>query len=221
MRSQEFIAAMTASIALAAWVGGAPAAVAAPSQHSTAKSLSVDCSWLTEEGAVVFFNAQRFDGESGAFLFVESADSQLLLEGWGGSALFESGTVTSSVELTDVTTDPGTPAGTATVSVSRFPVGTPNVILVDDRTGNEVAKGTESHQGYAVSDVEVSIPGHAIVPDPDACHSTDITFDVRTNSPKARIYTSTEFVSSPCKVDAISSTEVLLGGKRLNQQSRS
>lgn len=211
MRKPVLIAALTASIALAAWSAGMAPAVAAPSVHSTGTSRSLDCSWLTNEGSVVFLGAQEFEGDTGAFLFVESADGPVL-EGWGGSAVFDEGGVFASVDLTDLTTEPPTPAGIATVSVSRVQKGAPSVIVLNDRQGNEVTKGTETHQDYAVSVVEVSVPGHTIIPDPTACTSTDITFDVRSNAPAATIYASSDVQALPCRIGTDPLTEALLSG---------
>jgi hypothetical protein len=210
VKARALVGALAVGVALSGGMMGTPIVSAAPSQHSDETSLGLSCSWLTEEGGTVFFGAQSFGDAAGSFLFVES-DEGLLLEGWEGSAQFDGSTVTASVEVTDVTTDPPTAAGTATVSASRTPDGAPDVITVDDRIGNEITKGTETHQTYAVSDVEVRVPGYTIVPDPYACASTDVTFDVRTNAPRGMVRTHSEYFSPICEVDDLP-TLVLLGG---------
>lgn len=210
MRLPRIVVALLAGVAVGGFVT-TPTAVAAPPTHTESVVDDLSCVFDTQEGAAVFFFAGASDGSAGSGMFVES-NGEVILDGQGGSAVF--GPVFSAtVTLIDLST--GQPVGDATVEATLAVVGEPQVEEVRERDGNSWTTGTVTTINYAVEVTSVTVPGFTVLPEADDCDASQITFDVRTTNPSARIFHIPDFGSDICPLEGLANGEVRLSGNEV------
>lgn len=206
------LAAIIATGGLLAASAIAPTASGAPSEHIVNEISDMSCVFETAETDLVFFGASASADGSGSFMFVETLDYELVLEGFEGSATFgEDGTFSAEVELIDVET--GEPAGTATVEGVRTVSGDPVTEEVRGRSGNSwEEKGTITTTDYDVDITSVTVPGYEVLVGDDDCTSQDLAFDVRSTNPSAQIYRDSGFQTKVCELEGLENGAVMLEG---------
>lgn len=208
------LAAALASGVLMAGLGAAPEASAARSEHIVNTIHDVSCVFETAETDLVYFGASASSstGEAGSFMYVETSDYEMVLEGFGGTAEFgEDGFFSAEVDLISLET--GESVGTARVEAVRAVAGEPVVSEVRDRPGNAWAeRGTVTTTDYEVEVTSVAVPGYAVQIGADDCTSQDLAFDVRTSNPEGAVYRDTGFESDVCQVEGLEFGEVMLSG---------
>jgi hypothetical protein len=204
-------AALTAGLLLAG-LAAAPHASAARSERIVNTISDVSCVFETAQTDLVYFGATASDFGSGSFMFVETLDFDMVLNGESGTAVFgEDGSFSAEVELFSVST--GEPVGTATVEAVRTAVGEPVTEEVRGRSGNSwEEKGTVTTTDYVVEVTSVTVPGYDVLIGDDDCTSQDLAFDVRSTNPAATIYRDSGFESDICRLDGLEFGEVMLDG---------
>jgi hypothetical protein len=185
---------------------------AAPLTRIVNTVTAVDCVFETVEGDYVFFAASStsLDGSSGSLMFVESPDFEMLLEGEGGTAIFDNGVFSAEVLLHDF--DTGEPVGVASVEATRTPSSEPVTERLRERSGNNWTIGTVTTTDYRVNIESVTVPGYTVLADDDDCTSQVIAFDVKTTNPDAQIYADSDFESAVCAIEGLPNGEVQLSG---------
>lgn len=201
------LAVIPAALALAA-TAFAPSAGAAPLVRIQNTVDDFSCVFATEEGPTVFFFGSSSDAGSGSAAFVEGED--LYLEGWEGTAVFGTNTLTASVEL--ATVPEGEPVGTVSLSATTT-LGEPTVEQVNDRSGNTWTRGTTTTSDYTFSDVVITIDGFTPILDDTTCTGQRTVFDIRSTDPASRVYRDSTLNSDPCPILGMEDAELLLSGQ--------
>jgi hypothetical protein len=185
---------------------------AAPLTRIVNTITDVSCVFETAEGDFVFFTASSTssDGSSGSLMFVESPDSEMLLEGEGGTATFNNGAFSAEVLLRDF--DTGDPVGLASVEATRTPSTEPVTVPVRERSGNSWTIGTMTTTDYRVDIESVTVPGYTVLANDDDCVSDVTTFDVKTTNPNAQINAASDFESAICTLEGLPNGAVQLSG---------
>lgn len=185
----------------------APPAAAGPQATTQNTVDDFSCVFATEEGATVFFFGSSSDAGSGSAAFVEGED--IYLEGWEGTAVFGTNTLSASVGLSTV--PEGEPVGTVSVSATTT-LGAPTVEQVNDRSGNTWTRGTITRADYTFSDVVITIDGFTPILTGTTCAGERTVFDVRSNDPASRVYRDSTLTSDPCTIRGMEDAELLLSG---------
>jgi hypothetical protein len=201
------LAVVPAALALAV-TALAPPAAAGPLVRIQNTVDDFSCVFDTQEGATVFFFGSSSDAGSGSAAFVEGED--LYLEGWEGTAVFGTNTLSASVGL--ATVPEGEPVGTVSVSATTT-LGGPTVEQVNDRSGNTWTRGTITTADYTYSDVVITIDGFTPILDDTTCTGQRTIFDVRSTDPASRIYRDSTLTSDPCPILGMEDAELLLSGQ--------
>jgi hypothetical protein len=170
-------------------------------------SYDMSCVFETREGPLVFFFAsQGISGRSGSGMFIESPDGQTLLT-WDrpGTASFDP-TFSARVDL--VEPQSGAPAGTASVA-ANLTAGESHTFDVRDRSGNAwQEKGTRTETDYAVSDVDVQVPGLTVKVRANDCSAMSTEFHVMTTNPSAELLRDVDFGTDICDVDGFGNAQI-------------
>jgi hypothetical protein len=184
-------------------------AVADAAEHVRNTVTDVSCAFQTAEGDSVFLyaSASSQDGTTDSAMFVETPDEQPILMGDGGSVVFGP-SFAANVFLYDFAT--GEPVGEASVTATMAPDGEPVVSEVRDRGGNTWAKGTMTSTEFTVTVTSVNVPGYTVLPDAADCSGSELTFDLLTTDPAARIYKTPDFRSAICALEGLPYGEVRL-----------
>ena len=185
---------------------------AAPLTRIVNTITDVSCVFETVEGDHVFFIASSTssDGSSGSLMFVESPDSEILLEGDGGTATFNNGAFSAEVQLYDF--DTREPVGVASVQGTRTPSAEPVTEALRERSGNSWTIGTVTTTDYRVDIESVTVPGYTVLANDDDCVSDVTTFDVKTTNPNAQINVASDFESAICTLEGLPDGAVQLSG---------
>ena len=210
--SARRLAAILATSGLLVASAAAPSAWGARSEHIVNEMTDLSCVFETAETDLVFFGASASSDGSGSFMFVETLDYELVMEGFGGTASFgDDGSFSAEIELISAST--GESVGTASVEGVRTQTDDPVTEEVRGRSGNSwEEKGTITTTDYSVEITSVSVPGYDVLLGDDDCTSQDLVFDVRTTNPSAQIHRDSGFSSEICELEGLDFGAVLLDG---------
>ncbi|MEU4604145.1 hypothetical protein AB0F43_14290 [Kribbella sp. NPDC023972] len=176
---------------------------------------SVSCVFETARGDYVFFGAtaNTLDAASGSYMFVETADYDMVAEGWEGTAVFAGdGSFAADVELLDSDTEE--PLGLASVEATRTLLAAPVTEDLQERSGNSWTIGTVTTTEYRVDVGSATMPGQTVLAGDDDCISEVITYDVMTTNPAAAISSDSDFESAICDLEGLPNGQVALSQDR-------
>jgi hypothetical protein len=215
MKSRRVVSVIAVLVALVSPVAVASPAVAAAVTKIKGTQYDASCVFETREGPYVYFFAgQGVSGASGAGMFVEDENGQLVLvSDDAGTAVFRPDGFEAAVPLIDATT--GRPVGTATVTAATTD-GPTRLIEVRDRPGNTwEEKGTRLETELVVDGVQATVPTLHVLPGSGGCAAERTFFDVMTTNPRAQLLRSGDFGTDPCVVEGFPGAEVRLSRDRV------
>jgi hypothetical protein len=200
---------------LGAGLVAAPTASAESPERILNTITSVSCVFQTARGDYVFFgaSANTLDGASGSYMFIETADYDMVAEGWDGTAVFAAdGSFAADVELYGSDTQES--LGLASVEATRTPLAAPVTENLQERSGNSWTTGTVTTTDYGVDVGSAIVPGQTVPAGDDDCTSQVITYDVMTTNPAAAIHSDADFESAICDLEGLPNGQVALSQSR-------